>query len=65
VEIGGIVSKFAVMLTALFGIVNVVVALLGFAKATPPLVTIQFANCCPIGGVPAVIVTTVPCVAVV
>jgi hypothetical protein len=58
---GGIGTKFAVTATGLSGIVNVVTALLALTKATPPLVTVQLANCCPVGAVPAVIVTVVPC----
>ena len=58
-------TKFAVITTALFGMVNVVTALLALAKVTPPLVTVQLLNCCPAGGVLAVMVTVVPCIAVV
>ena len=49
----GISSKFAVTITALAGIVKVVLDEPAFANATPGLAVVQFANLRPAGGVPA------------
>jgi hypothetical protein len=46
------------MVTLLFGILKVVLALFAFAKLTLGL-ALQLANCCPAGGFPAVTVTVV------
>jgi hypothetical protein len=53
-------SKFAVTVTALAGMTNVVLALFASAKVTEGLVVVQFLNCLPAGGVPALMLTVAP-----
>jgi hypothetical protein len=47
-----------VTITAFAGMVNVVFALLGLDNVTP--IVVQSTNCCPLGGVPAPMVTVLP-----
>jgi hypothetical protein len=54
-------SKFAVTVTALAGMMNVVAALFAFAKVTPLLAVVQFLKTLfPLGAVPAFMLTVAP-----
>ena len=51
--------RFAVTVTALAGMVKLVLALFALANVTAGL-AVQFLNCCPAGGVPALMLTVAP-----
>jgi hypothetical protein len=56
----GIASKFAVTVTALAGIINVVTALFAFSKITLLFEAVHFWSVLPSGGVPAFMATVAP-----